>query len=72
MTTSRELAEATAREVDRWLETWPTADIAGPAWRDYGRITVCDSDDEMVREADAFAPEHLEVQTRDPIGSWSA
>ncbi len=66
VTTSRELAEATAREVDRWLETWPTADIAGPAWRDYGSITVCDSDDEMVREADAFAPEHLEVQTRDP------
>ncbi len=66
VTTSRKLAEATAREVDRWLETWPTADIAGQAWRDYGSITLCDSDEDMVREADAFAPEHLEVQTRDP------
>lgn len=66
VTTSRELARDAAREVERWLETWPTADVAGPAWRDYGSITVCDTDEEMAREADSFAPEHLEVQTRDP------
>jgi sulfopropanediol 3-dehydrogenase len=65
-TTSEELATATIREVDWWLERWPTADVAGAAWRDFGTVIVCDDDDEMVRVADDIAPEHLEVQTRDP------
>jgi len=66
VTTSETIARETAREVDRWLETWPTADIAGRAWRDYGTIIVCDDDAEMVRVSDQIAPEHLEVQTADP------
>ncbi len=64
-TTSADLAEATMREVAWWLERWPTADVAGPAWRDFGTVIVCD-DDEMRRVADEIAPEHLEVQTADP------
>lgn len=65
-TTSVDLAEATTREVDWWLERWPTADVAGPAWRDYGTVIVCDDDDELVAVADEIAPEHLEIQTADP------
>jgi sulfopropanediol 3-dehydrogenase len=54
-------------EVTRWLDgDWPTSDIAGQAWRDYGTVVVCASDEEVVRVSDQFAPEHLEVQTRDP------
>lgn len=69
-TTSSDLAEATMREVDWWLERWPTADVAGPAWRDFGTVIVCDDDIEMVAVADSIAPEHLEVQTVDP--DWFA
>jgi sulfopropanediol 3-dehydrogenase len=65
-TTSEEIGRATMAEVDRWLEDWPTADVAGPAWRDFGTVIVCDDDEEMRKVADDIAPEHLEVQTRDP------
>jgi sulfopropanediol 3-dehydrogenase len=65
-TTDEALGEATMREVEWWLERWPTADVAGAAWRDFGTVIVCEDDNEMVRVADEIAPEHLEVQTRDP------
>jgi len=66
VTTSREFGEAVARAVDRWLDTWPTAEVAGEAWREVGAIILCESDEEMARVADKYAPEHLEVQTADP------
>jgi sulfopropanediol 3-dehydrogenase len=66
VTTSREFARATARAVDHWLASWPTAEVASRAWRDYGEIVLCEDDEEMVEVSDRYAPEHLEVQTRDP------
>jgi sulfopropanediol 3-dehydrogenase len=65
-TTDEELGRATMREVDWWLERWPTADVAGAAWRDFGTVILCESNDELVAVADEIAPEHLEIQTRDP------
>jgi len=65
-TTDEALGMATIKEVDRWLERWPTADVAGAAWRDFGTIMLCEDDAELVRVADEIAPEHLEIQTRDP------
>lgn len=65
-TTSEEIGRATIREVDRWLESWPTAQIAGAAWRDFGTVILCEDDEEMRRVADDIAPEHLEVHTSDP------
>ena len=67
ITTSSDLAQAVLVEVDKWLQgTWPTKEVAGAAWRDFGSVVVCDSNDEVVAYTDAFAPEHLEVQTADP------
>lgn len=66
ITTDQRLAEATLREVERQLETLPTADVAGVAWRDYGEITVCDDEPSMIAYSDHIAAEHLEVHTRDP------
>jgi sulfopropanediol 3-dehydrogenase len=66
LTDSDRLARATMVEVDRQLQTLPTAAIAGQAWRDYGQVIVCDSDEEMVQEADRIASEHVQVMTRDP------
>jgi sulfopropanediol 3-dehydrogenase len=67
LTTSRDIGEATLREVERWLEgEWPTKDVTGEAWRNRGEVVVCESDEEMACVSDEYAPEHLEVQTRDP------
>jgi sulfopropanediol 3-dehydrogenase len=67
LTSSRDVGEATLGEVDRWLEGgWPTKDVAGEAWRHRGEVLICQSNEEMVRVSDEYAPEHLEVQTRDP------
>ena len=66
ITTSRELAEATLAEVERQLQNLPTANVAGPAWRDYGEIVVCADEEAMIAYSDHVAAEHLQVHTRDP------
>ena len=66
LTTSRTLIEDTLREIDVQLKTLETAAVAGQAWRDYGRIILCDTEAEMVEEADRIASEHVQVMTRDP------
>jgi sulfopropanediol 3-dehydrogenase len=66
VTTSRDFGEAVIREVDRWLETWPTSAVAGEAWRTLGEVILVEDDLEMLRVSDQIASEHLEVQTRDP------
>lgn len=66
ITNSRRLAEDTMREVERLLKILPTAAIAGKAWTDYGEIVLCDDEAEMVKVADEYANEHVQVMTRDP------
>ena len=66
LTSSEKLAGETMREVERQLEVLPTGDIAGQAWRDYGQVIICDSDEEIVQTADGIASEHVQVMTRDP------
>jgi sulfopropanediol 3-dehydrogenase len=66
ITNSEKLARATMAEVERLLKILPSADLAGQAWKDYGEVIVCDDYDEMVREADRVASEHVQVMTRDP------
>ncbi len=64
-----QLGEARARhhgEIERLLKILPSADLAGKAWADFGEVIVCDDEDEMVREADRIASEHVQVMTRDP------
>ena len=66
LTTSEKLARDTMAEVERLLAILPTAEIARKAWADCGEVIVCDSEDEMVAEADRIASEHVQVMTRDP------
>ena len=66
LTTSEKLVEDTQREIEKQLKTLETADIAGAAWKDYGQIILCDTDEEMLAEADRIASEHVQVMTRDP------
>ena len=46
----------------RCSETWPTAEVAGEAWRDHGWVAIAADDDEAIALADEAANEHLEVQ----------
>jgi len=66
LTNSEKLARETMAEVDRLLKILPTGEIAAKAWQDYGEVIVCDSEEEMVKEADFIASEHVQVMTRDP------
>jgi sulfopropanediol 3-dehydrogenase len=66
ITDSHDLAAAAAKAVDERLKTWPTADVAGRAWRDRGAIAVCADAEEMAALCDQLAPEHVQVLTRYP------
>lgn len=65
LTTSRELGLATIEEVARQLETLATADVAGKAWADHGRVILCDDDQEMLDIANELAFEHVQIMTHD-------
>lgn len=66
LTNSEQLARDTIAAVERQLQTLPTADIAGAAWKDYGQVIVCDDTAEMIQVADEIASEHVQVMTKDP------
>ncbi|MDA0664988.1 MAG: histidinol dehydrogenase, partial [Proteobacteria bacterium] len=66
LTNSEALAKDTLSEIERLLDILPTAEIARSSWDAYGAVIVCDSYEEMVREADRLAFEHVQVMTRDP------
>ncbi len=67
VTTDHALAVETMAAVEQWLSsTWPTAEVAGAAWRACGEVVVCDSREEAVAVSDRYAPEHLEIHTTDP------
>jgi sulfopropanediol 3-dehydrogenase len=62
VTTSRPFGLRVLEAVERLLESWPTADVAGQAWRDMGEIVLVGDRAEAIAVADEYAPEHLEVQ----------
>jgi sulfopropanediol 3-dehydrogenase len=66
LTNSEKLARDTMSEIERLLKVLPTGATAAKAWEDYGEVIICDSEEEMVKEADRIASEHVQVMTRDP------
>jgi len=61
ISTSEPLARRALRAVEELLPEWPTREVAGAAWRDHGTVAVVADDEEAMRLADRYAPEHLEV-----------
>jgi histidinol dehydrogenase len=59
LTTSRPLAQAVAAEVERQLETLPTAGVARPSIEVNGAIVVVETLERAVEISNALAPEHL-------------
>ncbi|NGZ88306.1 histidinol dehydrogenase [Duganella aceris] len=66
LTTSKQLAAELPAQIDNVLARLSTREVAGAAWRDYGQIILCDSDEEMLAEAERLCSEHVQVMTRDP------
>jgi sulfopropanediol 3-dehydrogenase len=66
LTTSEALAHATIKEIEKQLKTLPTADIASVSWKDYGQVILVDTEDELIKEADIIASEHVQVMTQNP------
>lgn len=64
LTTSRPLAEAVAAEIEKQLETLPTAPTARVAIRKNSAILLVDSLDHAVELSNQFAPEHLSIPSR--------
>lgn len=70
ITLSEDVGAAAIGEVDRLLGSgYPTASVAGAAWRDYGSVVLCETREAAAAVSDAMAPEHLEVHAAD-LGWW--
>lgn len=61
VTTDEKLGAAVIDAVEAQLSTLGTEPIARSSWNDFGEILIADSLDEAVEYANAYAPEHLEV-----------
>ena len=67
VTTSQELAERVAVEVERQLADLPRHSIASSAIRDYGAILLVKDLDEGFGVINQIAPEHLEIMIAEPF-----
>ncbi len=65
-TTSQKLADEVMKRVPELIEKLPEVPrlSAEAAWRDYGEVILCDTDEEILKVSDDYAPEHLEIQTK--------
>lgn len=64
ISTSEEIAKEAMKEIERQLETLPTADVARESWNNYGQVIVVEDDEEAVKEANKLAFEHVEILTK--------
>ncbi len=65
-TTSQKLADEVMKRVPELISELPELPrtSAEAAWRDYGEVILCENDEDMAKISDEYAPEHLEVQTK--------
>lgn len=66
VTTSKKIAQELPGQIDKVLERLSTRDVASVAWKEYGQIILCDTDEEMLAESERICSEHVQVMTRDP------
>ncbi len=67
ITTSRELAEKTAQEIDAFTETLSRKQIIKASLDNYGYIFVAGNMQDAIDAANEIASEHLEILTADPF-----
>lgn len=67
VTTSKELAEQVALEMDSFVEKLSRKEILVKSLENYGWILVAGTMEEAIETANAIASEHLEIVTKDPF-----
>ena len=67
ITTDRGLAEAVMDKMPGLIAALPEIqrNAAEAAWRDYGEVVLCDTNEEAAAVSDEYAPEHLQLQSTD-------
>ncbi len=66
VTTSQKIAEQTISEIKRQLPKLATADRLAISLQNYGLVAVAESMAEALKFTNEYAPEHLEIMTKDP------
>ena len=66
VTTSKKIAEETIKEIEKLLQTLPTAQRAQRSLSKNGLIAITDSLGDAINFANDYAPEHLEIMTKNP------
>ncbi len=63
-TTDKELCDYVMKRVPELIAELPetSKNNADAAWCDYGEVVLCDTNEELCKVSDEYAPEHLEVQ----------
>ena len=63
-TTDKALSDFVIKRVPELISELPetSRNNADAAWRDYGEVVLCDTNEELCQISDEYAPEHLEVQ----------
>ncbi len=66
ITTDKSLAEYVIKRIPELIDDLPEGpkNSAKPAWRDYGEVILCDTEEEMASVSDKYAAEHLEVHAQ--------
>ncbi|XXK22486.1 histidinol dehydrogenase [Arenicellales bacterium nBUS_48] len=64
---SEEIAEQVIERIPSCIArlSEPNKAAAENAWRDYGEVIIAETREEAVKQSDIYAPEHLEVHTKD-------
>lgn len=67
LTTSSDIARATAREIDRQMKYLERQEIIEESLNNFGEIIVCENLDQAIKFANELAPEHLELCVEEPL-----
>ena len=67
VTCSEKVAQETAKELEKQVETLPRKEIAKASLERYGRIFCVNSLEQAMEVANEIAPEHLEIYTAHPF-----
>ncbi len=67
LTTSNDIAKATAREIDRQIKYLDRQEIIESSLNNFGEIIVCENLKQAIKFANELAPEHLELCVEEPL-----
>lgn len=67
VTTSPEFCDDVEEEIINFLKTLPRREIMEKSLMNHGLFVVCENDNSAVLAVNTIAPEHLEIQTKDPM-----